>query len=504
MGKILETQVLIIGGGIAGASVLRELSKYKIDLTLIEKSPNLCSATSKGSHSKVFWGAVMAFSLVLKSVMSPPGEPIYDPEARFLRLAKEGFEAFDRLAYELDILHSRPHVLVIARDKKELAMLHRMEEITNDLTEKMGGGGVRMIDKNTLNELEPNVTDKAIAALYDESNLREVFGADYIFGLIDNAKDNGAKVLMSTEARKISRKNGAYFVETNKGTIETQFIVNAGGRYADYVADMAGARDDWGMAFNRTQMLILDKRLEGLINGLIMRAPEPGVFDFLLPLHTGNIYVGCGTYEPVEDRDNTATVSENFDYAFDHAKALVPAISKKDAITSFYGIRYWNTRDVEGHIIEPSKHAPNFINLVIKLPGFGPAPAIAKTVVSLLADQELQLTEKKNFNPIRKGIPRFSALSNEERKHLIAQDPKYGNIVCFCETVTEGEIVEAIGRGATTIQSVKYRTRAGMGRCQRNFCGPYVAEILARELNVSIDEIIYDGPGSKDVLYKFK
>jgi glycerol-3-phosphate dehydrogenase len=500
MSKILETEILIIGGGITGASVVRELSKYKTDSTLIEKSPNLCSATSKGSHALIYWGATMAFSLVLKSIMAPRGTPIYDPKAHFLILAKRGFDSFDKLAHELDIFHSHPHALIIARDKQELDMLHKLKVITNDLVEKMGGAKVRIIDKNTINELEPNVTDDAIAALYDESNIMEVFGPDYVFGLIDNAKDNEAKVLMSTEAQKISRKHGVYIVETNKGTIETEFIVNAGGRYADYVADMAGARDNWGMAFNRTQMMILDKRLANLINGIVMAAPGPGVFDFLLRLHTGNIYVGCGTYEPVEDRDNTATIRENFDYAIDHARALVPTISKSDVITSFYGVRYWNTRDTEKHIIEPSERAPKFINVVVKLPGFTPAPAIAKTVVGLLADSGLQLTERKDFKASRKGIPRFSVLSNDERKQLIARDSRYGNIVCWCETVSEGEIVEAIRRGATTIQAVKYRTRAGMGRCQRNYCGPRVLEILARELGIPVGKIVYEGPRSKDIL----
>ncbi|EFK11744.1 FAD dependent oxidoreductase [delta proteobacterium NaphS2] len=501
MGKILETEVLIIGGGIIGASVARELQKYKIDVALVEKSPNLCSATSKGSHSMIYWGAEMAFSLVLKSIMAPPGTELYDPEFPFLKLAKKGFDLTDNLFHELDIIHSHPSIIIIARDKEELEMLRKLEEISNDLTDKMGGGKVQMIDKKALNEMEPNVTGHAIAALLDESNLIEVFAPDYVFALVENAKDNGCKVSMNTEVKKISRKNGVYTVETNRGTIETEFIINAGGKYADYVADMAGARDDWGLAFNKTQMMVLDKRLKGLVNSVIMGAPGPGVFDFLLPLHTGNLYVGCGTYEPVEDRDDAATVRENFDYAIEHARALVPAVSEKDVITSFYGTRYWNTRDPESHIIEVSKGAPNFINLVIKLPGFSPAPAIARSVVNLLSDQGLQLTEKSYFNPIRKRIPRFGMLSNEEKKELIAQDSRYGNIICFCETVTEGEIIEAIKRGATTIQAVKYMTRAGMGRCQRNFCGPRVVEILARELNMPVNEIVYEKPASKDILF---
>ena len=204
MRKVLRTDVLVIGGGITGAVVARELTKYRMDVTLVEKSPNLCAATSKGSHAMIYWGAAMATSLLLKSIMLPSGSPIYDPELPFLKAAREGFQAFDQLAHELDIPHSHPNFLAFARNDKEISFLETLRDVSNDMCEKMGGGKARMVDKKTLQELEPNLTDEAIAGLYDEDNLVELFGPDYVFALIDNAKDNGARVLMSTEVQRVS------------------------------------------------------------------------------------------------------------------------------------------------------------------------------------------------------------------------------------------------------------------------------------------------------------
>jgi glycerol-3-phosphate dehydrogenase len=186
------------------------------------------------------------------------------------------------------------------------------------------------------------------------------------------------------------------------------------------------------------------------------------------------------------------------------AKRYIPEISEKDVIRSFVGMRVFNTRDQEENIIEPSGTNPSFINVAVRLPGIIPAQPIARHVVELLGDAGLELVTKPDFNPWRKGITRFRDLSDIERGKLIAQDARYGHVVCRCETITEGEIVEAIKRGARTVAGVRYGTRAGMGRCQGGFCGPRVVRILARELDVPVTQVMDSSLGSPVVPYESK
>jgi glycerol-3-phosphate dehydrogenase len=218
----------------------------------------------------------------------------------------------------------------------------------------------------------------------------------------------------------------------------------------------------------------------------------------------GNPYVFCGGYNPAPHKEATETRREWFKENIECGQGLMPAFSEKDVITAFVGIRSFNTRDPEDHIIEFSKQRPNFLNAVIRLPGYCVAPAVAGYVVDLLGNQGLELTNKKEYDPRRREIPRFSDLSDAEKNALIRNDSQYGHVVCRCETVTEGEIVEAIRRGARSAQGVQFRTRAGMGRCQKGFCGPRIVKILARELDIPETEVTFKGPGSEILKYTGK
>jgi glycerol-3-phosphate dehydrogenase len=261
---------------------------------------------------------------------------------------------------------------------------------------------------------------------------------------------------------------------------------------------------DFSLTHNKTQMLLLDKRLKGLVNGIIFTPPTPGEFAGIAPRRSGNPYVLCGSYNPTADKEDTATTRQWFRENLTKVRDIVPSVSERDIITAFVGIRAFNTRNPEDHIIEASGKNPRFINMAIRLPGIAISIAASKYVVSILHDEGLDLVEKADFNPYRKGIPSFSEFPDEKRRLLIAQDSRYGHIVCRCETVTEGEIVEAIKRGATTVQGIQFRTRAGMGRCQRGFCGPRVVSILARELGIPITKVTQKGPGSTVLLYNSK
>jgi glycerol-3-phosphate dehydrogenase len=239
--------------------------------------------------------------------------------------------------------------------------------------------------------------------------------------------------------------------------------------------------------------LLLDKKLEGTITNIVGVPPDAGKIDFLYPLGEGNIHVYGGYYDLIKDREFTETTREHFDDAIRRMKQLVPLLSEDHIITSYVCVRVFNDKEYEENLIEYSPTDENFINVLVRMPGFTPSPKIAEKVTGMLADKGLELKPKDTFVSLRQGIPRFRFLSDQERNELIEKDRRYGRVVCRCETVTEGEIVEAIKRGAETLQGVMFRTRAGMGRCQRNWCGPKLMDIMARELGVSNRKLTFKG-----------
>ncbi|MFC1863672.1 (2Fe-2S)-binding protein, partial [Thermodesulfobacteriota bacterium] len=247
-----------------------------------------------------------------------------------------------------------------------------------------------------------------------------------------------------------------------------------------------------------------DKRLKGIVNCSINPVPKPGVGGRIVPTPSGNLAVGFLGYIPTEERTDMCRRREWANMSMARTRELIPSVLQTDLINSFTAMRVFNTRDPEDHIIEATKKEPKFINAVIRLPSLAASPEIAEYVVSILGNQGLDLTEKEDFNPFRKGIPKVSDLTNEARQSLIEEDSRYGHIVCRCEEVSEGEIVEAIKRGAQTVMAVSYRTRAGMGRCQGGFCGPRVLEIISRELNVPMTRITRKGGLSRVLLYRSK
>jgi glycerol-3-phosphate dehydrogenase len=499
-----ETEVLIIGQGITGASIARELSRYKVDVTGVEKSPDSVTGQTKGGHGLVYSGRslVMAFSLVLKSIMAP-GEPLWHPETLKIRLATEGYNLFGELARKLDITYKPTKFLIIARNEKELKSLKALV----DICELMGiKDYLTWMDKDDILDMEPNVTKEVIAGVYEDKLTKSIFPPEYAIANVENARENGVRFIYGAEVRGIKSLDGRFVAETEGGVIESKFVVNAAGLYADKIADMAGARDDWGLTHNRSQMLLLDRRLKDIFKTItcIHAAPLPGFFEAMQIQVHGNPYVFCGAYYPAESKESRETKREWFIENLNKGRGFCPIISERDVIASFVGVRSFNTRNLDDHIIEFSKKQPRFLNVVIRLPGFSVSGSVAKYVVDLLGNEGLSLAEKADYNGFRKEIPRFIELSDDERDALIQKDPRYGHVVCRCETVTEGQIVEAIRRGARTVQGVQFRTRAGMGRCQKGFCGPRIVDILSRELGISKAEVSFRGPGSEILRYKSK
>lgn len=499
MEKQIETQVLIIGAGSTGTAIARELSKYKVDTVLIEKGMDVCSGETKCSHGSIYSsvGLSWASSLVLKSLMAKPGESLFHPDSLKERLTLKGFNKFDSLARELDISsYRRLTRIMMATDDDELKRLDEAEKLC-----KQTGVEPQRLSRDDVLALEPNVTPNVIRAILDSTSQANLYPWEYVIALAENAKANDVRILLEAEVQGITPVSGGFTVQTKAGVVETEFIVNAAGAYADKIAQMAGVCD-FGLRFVKSQMLILDKRLKGLIHNSLGVPPSPGEPRSIKPTYSGNIHTVCHKYTPTEDREDVSTKKAWGKISIEGARSLVPAISEKDIITAFSGIRVFNTRDPENHIVEVSKKNSRFINAAIRLPGVTPSPAIAEYVVELLGNQGLELVEKTDFKPFRKGIPQVSRLSDQEKEKLIAQNPGYGRIVCRCEQVSEGEIVEAIRRGARTLAGIKYRTRAGMGRCQSNYCGPRVVEILARELDIPMTAVTEKGGLSHMLLYR--
>jgi glycerol-3-phosphate dehydrogenase len=474
--------VLIIGAGLVGTAVARELSKYSTNTIIIEKERDLCLGTcTKSAHGSIYYGLLMAVSLVLKSVMGFKGQ-LYKSDSLKARFCREGFSMWPQLLEELEIRYKKPGLLVIARDDEEKAALNTIEEILQSM-----GYSCQRLNKNEIKAIEPSISDDVVTCLYDTEHLISVFPTELIFAFADNAIGNGVRLLLDTRVLQITMENEAQIVETNRGTIKAKYIINAAGLYADKVAQMAGV-DDWTLQFSWSQMLVMDKKLDGLVKHAIHLPPLPGVFDMIIPMYDGNVYLACSDYTPTEIRTVVPSIAEQYQSIISRANRIVPGISEEYIIKAFTGIRSWNTRDPEETIAEPSRKNPKFISVALRLPGLSQAPAVAKYIINLLKSQGLKLDIKNDFQPHRKAIPRPVELSAVECNRQISSNPEFGHVVCRCETVTEGEILEAIKRGNHTLDGIKFRTRAGMGTCQGNFCSSKIAGILKKEIGQTMDK----------------
>jgi glycerol-3-phosphate dehydrogenase len=487
----LETQVLIIGAGTTGGTIARELSRYKVDAILVDRREFPGLEETKASHGFIYGGGLTAAaSLVMKSVMLPSGQTAYNPDSRKNQMEHESVKEFPRIAEDLEISLSHDRRIALAKNEDDIKMLRVAEEICKQM-----GSEVRWLDKQGVLDLEPHVTKDIIAGIADDDHQKSVYPWEWAMAMVENAKQNGIRVMFLTEVLGIDSMDGGFIVSTSNGPIHTEFIVNAGGGHADKVAEMAGVCD-FGLTCTKSQMLILDRNTH-LLNHSISLAPSPGKARTLRRTIAGNIQTICSMYYPAEHPEDTTTLMKWTNESIAGAQEIIPAISRGDIITSFVGVRVFNTRDPEEDILEVSRANPRFLNAAIRLPGVTVTPAAARFIVDLLGNQGLELAEKPDFNPHRKRIPKVKDLSTEEKNKLIAQDPRYGHIVCRCEEVTEGEIVEAIRRGANTVQTIQFSTRAGMGRCQRDYCGMHVVEILARELGIPKNKVTFKGPGSE-------
>ena len=493
-GMTLETEVVIIGGGFTGVSIARELSRYKVDVILVERSGELAAGASKATLGHIYTGLNMVGSMILKSVVLPPGTPltvenVHDTKALVNQWNEEGFEEWRKILVELGVEHKDTHLLIVgktedhAEDFKKYLMLGQM------------AGGIyadfEQIGRDRIFELEPHISRDITTALYAKDHIIDVFPPELVIAIAENAVENGVRILLNADVTGITKHENSHTVQTTSGAIKTRFVIYAAGGWSDKVADMGGSRD-WGLKFNKTQLMFLDRRLNPLLNGAVRWPNKPGQIE-VVERRLDNIMVECGTYDPTSDPGDTGTMREDMLKGLAIGRTLLPGISEKDVIAGFAGVRLFNTRTPGDHIVEFPPDNPLFLNVIIRLPGIIGAPPMARHVVEMLKKAGLELEANEKFNPVRKRFPRIRGASLEERQRLVAERPEFGCIVCRCEEVTEGEIIEAVRRGARTVDGVKMRTRASTGRCQGNFCSAKIASIIAREMKKPIEEITKKG-----------
>ncbi len=480
----METEVLIIGGGVLGAAVARELSRYRVDVLLVEKEADFGWGSTKTNMCIVCQG----------------GDALeFRPEYHRSKLVWDSMPLMEPLCQELDVPFRKVGELALIRNNEELNKFQKLKS----KAEKLGLEGHQFIDQDTLRQMEPNITRDAIGALHDP-HIAIVDPVRLTIALIENAGQNGVNIMRETEVLNIFQKGNQFEIETNRGLMKCRFIVNAAGIFVEKIARMVNS-DDFVLYPIRGYVGILDKNLEGLIKHEIhMRPDAPGQTNILTPSVHGNLFFGT-PMQPARRGDSSVT-KKMAEIGLRNVRKIIPHLSEKEVIHSFAGFLMFRNWEVGWHecVVQASRRVPRFISICIGYPGVSAAPATAKEVVTLLRREGLRLEQNPAFNPIRKAPPAFTHLSEERQKELIAQDSRYGHVVCRCETVTEGEVIEAIRRGANTLDGIKFRTRAGMGRCQGGFCTPRVVKILARELGLSEKMITKKGRESRLLLYQSK
>lgn len=462
-------EVLVIGAGVIGCAIARELAKFKIATVLVEKETDVGSGVSKGNSGVLHTGLY------------------YPKKSLKAKLCVEGRLMFPELAKQLDVPYKLCGKHVIARTEEELEDLESLKAVG----EGNGVGGLEIISGEELKKREPHLD--ALYALYSP-----VAGIvpPYLFtiALAENALNNGVKVHVNTQVSAIKQVNSGYKVTTNQGVFHADIVVNSAGLFADKISAMIGI-DDYKLYPCRGEYLILDKNCRDLINSMVYPVPPKiaGVLGVhLTPTLDGNILIGPSE-EFINEREDTRTTKEKIRQLIDGAKSLLPSIPLNQVIYGFSAVRSKITSPEEkgsrDFIIQ--EDVENFINMIgMESPGLTSSPAIARLVVQMIKDK-MDLEEKTDFNPIRRRITPFSEASRTEQTSLIKANPAYGEIVCRCEQVSKLEVLDALNNPISekTISAVKYRTRAGMGRCQGGFCLPKIVEILKEEYGLPPEEI---------------
>lgn len=455
--------VAIIGAGVVGAMMARELAKYQLRIIVLEKENDVAMGASR-ANSGIVHAGFDATPGTLKA-----------------RLNVEGAAMMEDLCKELGVKYKRNGSLVIGFDEEDRRSIETLLE-----KGRQNGVKVELLEKDALKVLEPNIGGNAICALYAPTG-GIVCPYDLTIAAIGNAMDNGAELWRNFPVSAIRKIPGGYQISSEKDAVEARFVVNCAGLYSDEIAKMVG---DNSICVHprKGEYILLDKECGDLVSCTIFRTPSKmGKGILATPTVDGNLLLGPTSVDK-EDKEDKDTTAEGFAEILGKAREYVTAIPFGKAITSFCGLRAaGNTGDF---IITAPEDG--FVNAAgIESPGLSASPAIAKHIAEMLKEQGLKLEENPDYIATRVSSHHFRDASLEEKNAMIRENPAYGRIICRCEGVTEGEILDAIraNPGATDLDGIKRRTRAQMGRCQGGFCMPYITELLAKELGIAYEEV---------------
>lgn len=473
--------IAIIGGGVTGGAIARELAAFTIKTVVLEKEDDVCSGASKAN-----------------SGISHAG---YDalPGTRKAYFNVLGSKMMKKYCEDLGVKYINNGSLVIAFNEEEKKTL----EVLLERGKTNGVEGLSLIDGEQLHKIEPNVSKKAIAALQAKTGAI-ICPYDLTFACIGNAMDNGVELKNNFFVTKIDKTGDVYTLTSAKGEkVDARIIINCAGAGSGKIAELVGDKSV-NIGLRKGEYLLLDRESGDFVSHTIFCTPtKKGKGILVSNTAHGNILLGP-TAEEIPEEDKTTT-DEGLAYVRSRASEMTENVPFYNTITSFAGVRSYSV-DRHDFIVEKSSVAENFINVAgIESPGLTSAPAIAKYVVDIVAGMT-ELKANPNFNGKREKAAAFSELDEKTQNELIKKNPAYGKLICRCEKVTEGEIVDAIHRNppARSIDAIKRRTRAGMGRCQGGFCQAKVAEIIARELNIPLEKVTKNGEGSELLAGKTK
>ena len=466
--------VVIIGAGVNGCAIARELSRKKLNIVVLDKNTDVCEGTSKANSGIAHAG--------------------FDakPGTLMAELNVKGSNMMEALSKELDFPYRKNGALVLCFDKNDLGKLEELKErgIQNGVKD------LEILERDQVLALEPNIGEKVVGALHAKAGAI-VCPFGLTIALAENAAVNGVKFHFRTRVESIRKKDSCYEILTDRGSFEAKAVINAAGVYSDEIHNMVCEKEDeFKIVPRRGEYILYDKKVGKLVDHTLFQLPTAlGKGILVTPTVHGNLMTGP-TAEDIEEKTGTNTSAWGLAMVLEKAALSVAEVPSRQVITSFAGLRAHGPKG--DFIIGEVKGAAGFFDVAaMESPGLTCAPAVGEYVAEMV-NAYLRPEENENFVGTRKGIPSMALSSDEEKQRLIQENPAYANVICRCEMVTEGEIIDAIRRplGATTTDGVKRRTRAGMGRCQAGFCLPKTVEILARELNVKESEIIKAQEGS--------
>lgn len=465
--------VTIIGCGVVGASLAYTLSQYNLQVLILERENDIAMGTTKANSAIVHAG--------------------YDPEPGTLlaKLNVRGSEMMENLCRDLSVKYKRVGSFVLAFDESQIAHLEKLY----DNGVKNGVPNLKILSNEEAHAMEPNLTAEVCAALYAPSAaIIDPWGL--CIAETEVAVRNGVTLKLRSEVTGLEDKNDSVLIHTASGDYKTRYVVNCAGGWGHEICAMIGGEAEWQAQPSRGEYYLMDKSSGSLVSHVIFQCPTAaGKGVLVAPTVHGNLIVGPNA-QAVKSPYNRETTLNGLDEVAAASRKSVNGIDLRQSIRNFAGVRAVTSED--DFIIRPAKACKRVLHLSgIKSPGLSAAPAIGEYAAGLLSDMGLTLEKKAEWNGKRTQI-RFKELSTQEKAALIQKDPRYGRVICRCETITEGEIVAAIHSPVPpcSIDGIKRRAGAGMGRCQGGFCGPRVLDILARELGESPLEIPQDGDGT--------